>query len=116
MPLTVVWQTMHGHRTSLTAKLVTGPRSSADRAEDLLPTDPAPTSHWLKGSAGEVVGRAMSVALPPSLSTLTKTSCRNRQSTARRLAVIDEGKQCLEPGAIGLGMALPLQAEVIEKL
>ncbi len=36
-------------------------RSSADRVEDFPATDPAPTSHYLKGSGGEVVGRAIGV-------------------------------------------------------
>jgi hypothetical protein len=41
--------------------LAPSPRSSADRAEDFPATDPAPTSHYLKGSGGEVAGRAMGV-------------------------------------------------------
>jgi hypothetical protein len=37
------------------------PRSQADRAEDFPTTYPAPTSHSLKGSGGEVAGRAIAV-------------------------------------------------------
>ena len=51
-------------RSTISATIVglcPGPRSSADRAEDFPTADPAPTSHYLQGSGGEVVGRAMGV-------------------------------------------------------
>jgi hypothetical protein len=37
------------------------PARSEDRSEDFPTTDPAPTSHCLKGSGGEEVSRAMGV-------------------------------------------------------
>lgn len=44
--------------------LIEGPRSSTDKAEDFPTAGPAPTSHYLKGSGGVVVGRAMGVMAP----------------------------------------------------
>ena len=55
------WWALNPLCTQFSAILAPSPRSSADRAEDFPTTYPAPTSHYLQGSGGEVVGRAFGV-------------------------------------------------------
>ena len=55
------WRALTPLYTCVSGVFAPSPRSSADRAEDFPTTYPAPTSHYLQGNGGEVLGRAIRV-------------------------------------------------------